>query len=114
LTAEFGTPCYTRIEVPATAEQKALLERLSPLAVKQSHLAGQPILAKLTRAPGGEDPIGGLKVVAATGWFAARPSGARDNYKIYAESFWDEAHLDLILADAREIVKNALNSTEPR
>jgi phosphoglucomutase len=114
LTAEFGTPCYTCIEVPATAEQKALLERLSPLAVKPSHLAGQPILAKLTRAPGSEDPIGGLKVVAATGWFAARPSGARDNYKIYAESFWDEAHLDLILADAREIVKNALNSTEPR
>ena len=114
LTAEFGTPCYTRIEVPATAEQKALLERLSPLAVKQSHLAGQPILARLTRAPGSDDPIGGLKVVAATGWFAARPSGSRDNYKIYAESFWDEAHLDLILADAREIVKNALNSTEPR
>jgi phosphoglucomutase len=114
LTAEFGTPCYTRIEVAATAEQKALLERLSPLSVRQSHLAGQPILAKLTRAPGTEDPIGGLKVVAATGWFAARPSGTRDNYKIYAESFWDEAHLDLILADAREIVKNALNSTEPR
>jgi phosphoglucomutase len=114
LTAEFGTPCYTRIEVAATAEQKALLERLSPLSVRQSHLAGQPILAKLTRAPGTEDPIGGLKVVAATGWFTARPSGTRDNYKIYAESFWDEAHLDLILADAREIVKNALNSTEPR
>jgi phosphoglucomutase len=114
LTAEFGTPCYTRIEVAATAEQKALLERLSPLSVRQSHLAGQPILAKLTRAPGTEDPIGGLKVVAATGWFTARPSGTRDTYKIYAESFWDEAHLDLILADAREIVKNALNSTEPR
>ena len=114
LTAEFGTPCYTRIEAPATAEQKALLDRLSPLVVRQSHLAGQPILAKLTRAPGSEDPIGGVKVVAATGWFAARPSGTGDNYKIYAESFWDEAHLDLILADAREIVKNALHSTERR
>ena len=111
LTAEFGTPCYTRIDAPATGEQKTLLERLAPSAVKQSHLAGQPILAKLTRAPGSDDPIGGLKVVAATGWFAARPSGTADTYKIYAESFWDEAHLNLILADAQEIVTNALNST---
>src|SRR4029077_17242451 len=110
----FGTPCYTRIEAPATAEQKVLLARLSPSVVRQSHLAGQPILAKLTCAPGGEEPIGGMKVVAATGWFAARPSATGDSYKIYAESFWDEAHLDLILADAREIMKNALNSTERR
>jgi phosphoglucomutase len=114
MTAEFGTPCYTRIEMPATAEQKIRLERLSPSVVRQSHLAGQPILAKLTHVPGSDDPIGGLKVVAATGWFAARPSGTRDNYKIYAESFWDDAHLDLILADAKEIVNNALNSTERR
>jgi phosphoglucomutase len=114
LTAEFGTPCYTRTEVPATAEEKTLLERLSPSVVRQSHLAGQPILAKLTRAPGSDNPIGGLKVVAATGWFAARPSSTGDHYKIYAESFWDEAHLDLILSDAREIVKNALHSSEPR
>jgi phosphoglucomutase len=114
LTAEFGTPCYTRIEAPATAEQKVMLERLSPSVVRQSHLAGQPILAKLTCSPGGEEPIGGVKVVAATGWFAARPSATEDTYQIYAESFWDEAHLDLILADAREIMKNALNSTERR
>ena len=114
LTAEFGEPCYTRVDAPATAEQNVLLERLSPAAVRESHLAGQPILAKLTRAPGNDAPIGGLKVVAATGWFAVRPSGSRNIYRIYAESFHDEAHLAIILGEAREIVKNALNSTEKR
>ena len=112
LTAEFGTTYYKRIDAPATPEQKSRLERLSPAAVKESHLAGQPILAKLTRAPGNNAPIGGLKVVAATGWFAVRPSGTENSYKIYAESSYDEAHLEVILGDAQEIVKNALNATE--
>ena len=85
LTAEFGTPYYTRIDAAATPEQKAKLEKLSPEAVKASDLAGEPITAKLTRAPGNNAPIGGLKVVAATGWFAARPSGTENIYKIYAE-----------------------------
>ncbi len=112
LTAEFGAPCYTCVEAPATPEQKMRLERLNPSVVRESHLAGQPILAKLTRAPGNDAQIRGLKVVAATGWFAVLPSGSRNIYRIYAESFHDEAHLAVILGEAREIVKNALNSTE--
>jgi phosphoglucomutase len=114
LTAEFGTPCYTHIDSPATAEQKARLEKLAPAAVTVSHLAGHPILAKLTRTPGNNAPIGGLKVVAATGWFAARPSGSEDVYRIYAETFQGEAHLEAILVDAQEIMMNALNFTEGR
>jgi phosphoglucomutase len=108
LTADFGTPYYTRIDAPATPEQKARLEKLSPEAVKASRLAGEPITAKLTRAPGDNAPIGGLKVVAANGWFAARPSGTEHIYKIYAESFKDQAHLDAIVSEAQEIVNNAL------
>jgi len=108
LTAEFGTPYYTRIDAPATPEQKARLGKLSPEAVKASRLAGEPITAKLTRAPGDNAPIGGLKVVAASGWFAARPSGTEHIYKIYAESFKDQAHLDAIVSEAQEIVNNAL------
>ena len=104
LTAEFGTPYYTRIDAPATPEQKARLAKLSPEAVKASTLAGEPITAKLTRAPGNDAPIGGLKVVARRGWFAARPSGTENIYKIYAESFVDQAHLDAIVAEARAIV----------
>jgi phosphoglucomutase len=92
LTAEFGTPYYTRIDAPATPEQKAKLGKLSPEAVTASTLAGEPITAKLTRAPGNNAPIGGLKVVTASGWFAARPSGTENIYKIYAESFKDSAH----------------------
>ena len=113
LTAEFGTPCYTRIDAPATPEQKARLQKLSPEAVKESELAGEPITAKLTRAPGNNAPIGGLKVVAASGWFAARPSGTENIYKIYAESFKDQAHLDAIVSEAQEIVSNALNASDP-
>ena len=90
LTAQFGTPYYTRIDAPATPAQKARLQQLSPEAVKASTLAGEPITARLTRAPGNNAPIGGLKVVAASGWFAARPSGTEHIYKIYAESFQDE------------------------
>jgi len=85
LTTEFGSPCYTRIDAPATPEQKAKLQKLSPEAVKESDLAGEPITAKLTKAPGNNAPIGGLKVVAESGWFAARPSGTENIYKIYAE-----------------------------
>ena len=108
LTAKFGTSYYTRIDAPATPEQKALLGKLSPGAVKADRMAGEPITAKLTRAPGNDAPIGGLKVVTASGWFAARPSGTENIYKIYAESFKDQAHLDAIVREAREIVGDAL------
>ena len=110
LTAEFGNPHYTRIDAPATPEQKAKLQKLSPDAVKESDLAGEPISAKLTKAPGNQAPIGGLKVVAKTGWFAARPSGTESIYKIYAESFTGESHLHAIVSEAQEMVNNALNS----
>jgi phosphoglucomutase len=113
LAAEFGTPCYTRIDTPATPRQKASLEQLSPEAVKESKLAGETITAKLTRAPGNNAPIGGLKVVAANGWFAARPSGTENIYKIYAESFKDSTHLKTILSEAQEMVNNALKSIVP-
>jgi phosphoglucomutase len=109
LTAEFGTPYYTRIDAAATPEQKASLQRLSSESVQESHLAGEPILAKLTRAPGNNAPIGGLKVVSASGWFAARPSGTENIYKIYAESFRDENHLQSIVTEAQRIVNNALS-----
>ncbi len=109
LTAEFGTSYYTRIDAPATPEQKAKLGKLSAEAVTASTLAGEPIVAKLTRAPGNNAPIGGLKVASKSGWFAARPSGTENIYKIYAESFKDDVHLSAILAEAAEIVSNALN-----
>jgi phosphoglucomutase len=86
------------------------LQQLSPEAIKESDLAGEPITAKLTRAPGNQAPIGGLKVVAKSGWFAARPSGTEDIYKIYAESFESESHLNAILNEAEDMVNNALNS----
>jgi phosphoglucomutase len=108
LTAEFGTPHYTRIDAAATPEQKARLGKLSPEAVREAQLAGDPITAKLTRAPGNDAPIGGLKVTTASGWFAARPSGTENIYKIYAESFRDEKHLQSILTEAQQIVDNAL------
>jgi phosphoglucomutase len=111
LTAEFGTAYYTRIDAPATPEQKAKLESLSPEAVKVPNLAGEPIVAKLTRAPGNHAPIEGLKVVTRSGWFAARPSGTEAVYKLYAESFKDEAHLNAILGEAQEMVTTALASS---
>jgi phosphoglucomutase len=110
LTAKFGTPCYTRIDAPATPEQKARLQKLSPQAVQESKLAGEPITAKLTSAPGNGAPIGGLKVVAGNGWFAARPSGTENIYKIYAESFKDEKHLQAIVDEAQQIVSAALTN----
>jgi phosphoglucomutase len=108
LAAEFGTPYYTRIDAPATPEQKASLQKLSPDAVRESKLAGEAIIAKLTRAPGNNAPIGGLKVVTAGGWFAARPSGTENIYKIYAESFRNAEHLETIVTEAQRIVDNAL------
>lgn len=110
LTLEFGRPFYTRIDAPATPEQKAKLQKLSPDAVKDSDLAGEPITAKLTKAPGNQAPIGGLKVVARSGWFAARPSGTENIYKIYAESFKTESHLTAIVSEAQEMVNRALQS----
>jgi phosphoglucomutase len=108
LVAEFGAPLYTRIDAAATPEQKAKLGKLSPESVAAATLAGEPITARLTRAPGNDAAIGGLKVVAASGWFAARPSGTENIYKIYAESFRDKRHLQAIVREAQQIVDNAL------
>lgn len=108
LTAQYGTPCYTRIDTPATPAEKQKLAKLSPAAVTDTRLAGDEITAKLTRAPGNGAAIGGLKVVTARGWFAARPSGTENIYKLYAESFVDEEHLARIVEEARAIVGRAL------
>jgi phosphoglucomutase len=113
LTLEFGTSYYTRIDAPATPEQKARLQKLSPEAVTAKELAGEPITARLTSASGNSAPIGGLKIVAASGWFAARPSGTENIYKIYAESFKDQAHLDAIVSEAKAMVNSALESSDP-
>jgi phosphoglucomutase len=110
LTAKFGTPYYTRIDAPATPEEKAKLKKLSPEMVATAKLAGDPITATLTTAPGDGAPIGGLKVLTANGWFAARPSGTENIYKIYAESFKDQGHLAAIVKEAQEIVNHALKS----
>ncbi|RKG79035.1 alpha-D-glucose phosphate-specific phosphoglucomutase [Corallococcus exercitus] len=107
LAKKFGAPLYTRIDQPATSAQKAALKKLSPEAVKATSLAGEPILQRLTRAPGNNADLGGLKVTTENGWFAARPSGTEDVYKIYAESFRDQAHLDTIVQEARAIVGEA-------
>jgi phosphoglucomutase len=107
LTARFGTPHYERLDAPATAEQKACLAALTPEQVEAGELAGEKILAKLTRAPGNAAAIGGLKVVAENGWFAARPSGTEDIYKIYAESFRGADHLRRIQKEAQQIVSAA-------
>lgn len=112
LTREFGAPAYDRVEAPATAEQKKRLAKLAPEEVKCNGLAGEEIQTILTRAPGDNEPIGGLKVSAASGWFAARPSGTEDIYKIYAESFQGEEHLQRILKAAQTIVDAALASSQ--
>src|SRR6185436_10300364 len=104
ITQLHGEPFYRRVDQPATPAEKNILKKLSPESVKATTLASEPILAKLTTAPGNNAPIGGLKVVALNGWFAARPSGTENVYKIYAESLKDEAHLEQILAQAREMV----------
>jgi phosphoglucomutase len=108
LTREFGNPVYERIDAPASPAQKAALEKLTPDRVGATELAGEKIVAMLTTAPGDGKPIGGLKVIAANGWFAARPSGTEDIYKIYAESFRGEDHLRRIQAEARAIVSQAI------
>ena len=105
---EVGTSHYARIDAPATADEKAALSKLSPSAVRAQTLAGDPILAKIARAPGNDAPIGGLKVSSRNGWFAARPSGTEAVYKIYAESFVDDAHLESIVGEAKSIVAAAL------
>ena len=110
IAGELGTPAYTRIDAPASAAVRTALGRLSPEAVTASTLAGEPITARLTRAPGNGAPIGGLKVVAKNCWFAARPSGTEDIYKIYAESFNGEAHLQQVVSEARAIVGAALTA----
>ena len=108
LAAKFGTAFYARVDAPATPELKARLRQLSPRSVTAASLAGEPIAATLTRAPANNAPLGGLKVVTASGWFAARPSGTENIYKIYAESFVGQAHLDTIVAEARAIVDRAM------
>jgi phosphoglucomutase len=108
LTREFGEPAYDRVEAPATPEQKDRLSRLSSEQVAHSHLAGERIQSTLSRAPGNGAPIGGLKLVAESGWFAARPSGTEDIYKIYAESFSGKDHLRRIVQEAQTIINDAL------
>jgi len=111
LTREFGEPVYERVEAPATPEQKAMLEKLSPEQVKIKDLAGEKIQTILTKAPGNDAPIGGLKVMAKSGWFAARPSGTENIYKIYAESFQGVDHLHRILEEAQVIVSETLTTS---
>jgi phosphoglucomutase len=108
LTDHFGASAYARVDAPATRAQKAALGKLSPEAVAATELAGEPITAKLTRAPGNDAPIGGLKVTTANAWFAARPSGTEDVYKIYAESFHGPDHLEQVQEEARAVVGAAL------
>jgi len=108
IATRLGRPYYTRIDAPATPEQKTRMANLSPEAITAKQLVGEPILAKLSSAPGNGAPIGGLKVVAASGWFAARPSGTENIYKLYAESFRDEKHLQAIVDEARKILSQDL------
>jgi len=110
LTGELGAPCYARVDTPCTAEQKLGFKRLTPDTVTAVSLAGDSITAKLTRAPGNDAPIGGLKVTTDHGWFAARPSGTENIYKLYAESFRDEKHLERILDEARHLVEGAIGA----
>ena len=114
LTLEFGDPVYERIDAPATPAQKAILQKLSPDQIKSSELAGEKIIAKLTAAPGNGAAIGGLKVTTENGWFAARPSGTENVYKIYAESFRDTAHLRQIQDEAQSLVSEILTSNQTR
>jgi phosphoglucomutase len=108
LTAKHGAPAYARVDAPADREQKAKLAKLDPSAVTATDLAGEPITAKLTTAPGNGAAIGGLKVTTESAWFAARPSGTEDVYKIYAESFRGAEHLARVQEAAREVVSAAL------
>ena len=107
LTERFGAPAYERIDAPASPEQKSVLSRLTPDQVRASELAGEPIVSRLTAAPGNGAGIGGLKVVTENGWFAARPSGTENVYKLYAESFKGTEHLRRIQDEARQIISDA-------
>src|SRR5205823_7240555 len=109
LAAPYGEPSYTRIDAPATLKEKNALKNLKPEAVTARELAGEPITARLTNAPGNGAAIGGLKVVSQSGWFAARPSGTENVYKLYAESFKGPDHLQQIVEQAQEIVRRTLN-----
>jgi phosphoglucomutase len=111
ITGRLGEPAYERSDAPATPAEKKVLQKLAPEAVRASTLAGEPIRARLVASPEGGAPLGGLKVVTDSGWFAARPSGTEDVYKIYAESFRGPAHLAQIQGEAREIVAAALTAT---
>jgi phosphoglucomutase len=113
LTEKYGAPAYRRIDAPATREQKAVLSKLSPDQISASELAGEPITGVITRAPGNDAPIGGVKVSTQHGWFAARPSGTEDVYKIYAESFLGEQHLERIIGQAQLVVADALGASRP-
>ena len=108
LTGRFGAPAYRRIDAPASPEQKAVLARLSPAQVTATQLAGEPITATLTTAPGNGAPIDGLKVMTEHAWFAARPSGTENVYKVYAESFLGEDHLARVIEEAQAVVAEAL------
>jgi phosphoglucomutase len=112
LTAKYGDPVYERIDAPATPEQRAKLARLSAAQVKETELAGEKITGMLTTAPGNGAPLGGLKVMTQNGWFAARPSGTEDVYKIYAESFLGQDHLRRIQQEAQEIVSKTFAASE--
>jgi len=114
LTARFGAPAYRRIDAPATREQKAVLAGLSPEQIPATEIAGEPITAVLTRAPGNGAPIGGVKVLTESGWFAARPSGTEDVYKVYAESFRGVEHLECIIDEAKSVVSGALGASLSR
>jgi phosphoglucomutase len=111
LTREFGAPAYDRIDAPANASQKTLLKKLMPKQIAAASLDGEKIQAVLTNAPGNDSPIGGLKIIAETGWFAVRPSGTEDIYKIYAESFRGEEHLHRIQDEAQKIVSDIFSSS---
>jgi phosphoglucomutase len=110
LADRFGRPVYERIDAPATIEQKQVLKKLTPQQVSAKTLAGDPIISKLTKAPGNDAPIGGLKVVTENGWFAARPSGTEEIYKIYTESFKSPEHLQRIQDEAQSIVDSVFAS----
>ncbi|HXD08785.1 MAG TPA: hypothetical protein VN653_01880 [Anaerolineales bacterium] len=110
LAAMFGAPVYQRIDAKANPAQKNVLKNLTPEDVQAEVLAGERVIARLTQAPGNGASIGGLKVVTENGWFAARPSGTEEVYKLYAESFVDEAHLKRILVEAQEIVSTAFKA----
>jgi phosphoglucomutase len=112
LTNQFGAPVYERIDAPATPAQKAILGKLSPEQLNERELAGEKIIAVLTKAPGNGAPIGGIKVIAENGWFAARPSGTEDVYKIYAESFRGVEHLRRIQTEAQELISRVLKQAE--